>query len=210
MSPMPVTLSLSVNQRLPSGPAVMPSGSLLKVALGTGYSVKAPVTVTFPILFLLISVNHNLPSGPTVMSHGPPSGVGTAYSVKAPLVVIFPILLPPFSVNQRLPSGPKVIKVGSLPGVGTGYSEKFAEASAGCAVRFKSTANAALMSFNRRRLNSLTSLMDASKLLLPPKRVLTTFTRSPVRNTSSAHTLRALYIPRSNRRPPQSRIGGSP
>src|SRR5438477_409311 len=164
---LPILLPCSsVKKRSAFLPLAMSRGA---PPLGRAYSVMVPLVVIFPILLPLNSVNHRLPSGPVVMPVGKLSSVGTAYSVMTPLVVIFPILLPPFSVNQRLPSGPKVTKVGSLPGVGTGYSEKFAEANAGCAARFKSTANAALMSFNRRRLNSLTSLMDASKLLLPPK-----------------------------------------
>src|SRR5690348_14111590 len=38
----------SVNQTLPSGPAVIPAGPLPVV--GTGYSVKTPLVVTLPIL----------------------------------------------------------------------------------------------------------------------------------------------------------------
>src|SRR5438034_1309319 len=62
----------SVNQRLPSGPAVIPSGPLLLV--GIGNSVMVPLVVIRPILFpagLVCSVNQRLPSGPAVMPPGP-------------------------------------------------------------------------------------------------------------------------------------------
>src|SRR6266567_149486 len=58
----------SVNQRLPSGPVVIPRGSLLLV--GIGYSVMVPLGVIFPILFVLYSVNQRLPSGPVVIPRG--------------------------------------------------------------------------------------------------------------------------------------------
>ena len=56
----------STNQRLPSGPSVMPSGEA--AAVGTGNSVKTPAGVMRPILFLPCSVNQRLPSGPEVMN----------------------------------------------------------------------------------------------------------------------------------------------
>ncbi len=60
----------SVNQILRSGPTVMPRGALNDV--GTAYSVKEPVVVTFPILLTVKfdSVNHRLASGPAVIPNG--------------------------------------------------------------------------------------------------------------------------------------------
>src|SRR5262245_6249156 len=55
----------SANQRLPSGPAVMPWGARSAVKL---YSVNEPDVVTLPILLALLSVNQRLPSGPATMS----------------------------------------------------------------------------------------------------------------------------------------------
>src|SRR5439155_905810 len=97
----------SVNQRLPSGPAVMLSGALPVV--GTANSVTVPVRVIRPILFPLSSVNQTFPSWPAVMPMGPLPAVGTVNSVTAPAGVIRPIRLPKNSVNQRLPSGPAVM-----------------------------------------------------------------------------------------------------
>jgi hypothetical protein len=80
----------SVNQRLPSGPAVMPKGLLL--AVGTVNSVTVPLVVIRPILLLLSSVNHNFPSGPVAMLTGSLLAVRPVNSVTVPLVVICPIL----------------------------------------------------------------------------------------------------------------------
>src|SRR5712691_8464730 len=63
----------SVNQRAPSGPAVMPRGLLF--AIGTGYSVRVPATVMRPIWFATVSVNQKLPSGPRVIPVGKLSAV---------------------------------------------------------------------------------------------------------------------------------------
>ena len=61
----------SVNQRLPSGPAVIPSGS--ELAVGMGNSVMAWVVgLIIPILLASSSVNQRLPSGPAVI----PLGIG--------------------------------------------------------------------------------------------------------------------------------------
>src|SRR6266567_3085786 len=118
-------LKFSVNHRAPSGPGVIPHGSLL--AVGIGNSVMAPVVVMRPILLLtlLISVNHRAPSGPTVIPRGPLLGVGTGNSVMLPVVVMRPILLPVSSVNHSAPSGPAVMPMGALPRVGMGNSVKF-------------------------------------------------------------------------------------
>ena len=66
----------SANHRLPSGPAVIPSGWLC--AVGMGNSVNAPAGVIRPILLDQDSVNHRLPSGPAVIpGQLSPSGPGT-------------------------------------------------------------------------------------------------------------------------------------
>src|SRR3954447_13055053 len=63
--PILATLS-SVNQRLPSGPAVIPRGSAM--AVGTANSVMAPVAeLIIPILSERSSVNQSLPSGPAAI-----------------------------------------------------------------------------------------------------------------------------------------------
>src|SRR5260221_663909 len=97
----------SANQRLPSGPGVMPKGALGE--LGVGNSVIVPLVVMRPTFFPWNSANQRLPSGPAVMSRVPLLGVGIGNSVILPLVVIRPILFPISSVNQRLPSEPAAI-----------------------------------------------------------------------------------------------------
>src|SRR5260221_6516747 len=79
--PMLFPLS-SVNHRLPSGPVVMPPGSLGVV--GTGNWVIAPLVVIRPILFPEDSVNQTLPSGPRVMPKGALLGAGSGDSVVGP------------------------------------------------------------------------------------------------------------------------------
>ena len=59
----------SVNQRLPSGPAAMPSGALLAV-VPVENSVTAPAGVIRPIWLPTSSVNQRLPSGPAAMPYG--------------------------------------------------------------------------------------------------------------------------------------------
>ena len=61
--PMPVLVS--VNQRLPSGPAAIPSGA--PSAVGTENSVSCPVGVIRPIWSAVLSVNQRLPSGPAAI-----------------------------------------------------------------------------------------------------------------------------------------------
>ena len=80
MTPVVVTFATlfalaSVNQRLPSGPAVMPSGRL--AAAGMGYSVTTPEVVILPTWFTLSSVNQMLPSGPATIANGPLLAVGS-------------------------------------------------------------------------------------------------------------------------------------
>src|SRR5579883_384976 len=71
-------VALSVNQRLPSGPFVIPVGRIFVV--GSGNSVTFPAGVTRPIKLWLVcwlgselvpaSVNQRLPSGPLVIAIG--------------------------------------------------------------------------------------------------------------------------------------------
>src|SRR5260370_10716645 len=63
---------LSVNQTLPSGPAVIPSGELLCV--GVGNVVMLPLGVMRPISLPPSSANQTLPSGPAVMPLGKLAG----------------------------------------------------------------------------------------------------------------------------------------
>jgi hypothetical protein len=70
LSPLAV-VSRSVNQRLPSGPEVIPSESEREPAVGNG--VIAPAVVISPTLFAppaVYSVNHRLPSGPDAIMAG--------------------------------------------------------------------------------------------------------------------------------------------
>lgn len=88
----------SVNQRLLSGPEVIPAGKLS--ATDRLYSAMIePAVVIFPILFSLFSVNHRLLSGPVVIPYGKLSALGKLYSVIEPPVVIFPILFPLLSAK---------------------------------------------------------------------------------------------------------------
>src|SRR5438132_41738 len=72
----------SVNQTLPSGPAVIPSGWLL--ALGVTYSVMRCVTGLMVAMRLLVfSVNQTLPSGPAAMPPGELLAVSSGNSAMA-------------------------------------------------------------------------------------------------------------------------------
>src|SRR5512143_1309164 len=101
----------SVNQRAPSGPAVIPG---ICPGVGTANSVSTPAVVIRPIrgLKYALSVNHRAPSGPAVMAAGELFGVGTANAVRTPAAVIRPIRFPLTSVNQRAPSGPAATPLG--------------------------------------------------------------------------------------------------
>src|SRR2546428_13363266 len=63
----------SVNQRLLSGPAVIPNGT---PGVVSGNSAMAPVGVMRPILLLTSSVNQRLPSGPAAVGRAPGRGGG--------------------------------------------------------------------------------------------------------------------------------------
>src|SRR5262245_34066036 len=99
---------LFVNQRLPSGPATIPSG---RSAFGVEQVVTAPAGVIRLTEPPCRWVNQTLPSGPAAM----PVGLlvlASWYVVIAPAVVLLPIQLLPAWVNQRFPSGPAVIDPG--------------------------------------------------------------------------------------------------
>src|SRR5207253_2587900 len=90
----------STNQRLPSGPAVIPLGSLLAVARGN--SVMVPVGVIRPTLLPSISVNHRLPSGPAAIPSGPLGSanavIGTRGTSPTRTLLCTVMLAPPASV----------------------------------------------------------------------------------------------------------------
>ena len=105
-------MPFSVNQRLPSLPAVIPHGAAFGVIVAN--SVITPCGVMRPILLVDRSVNQRLPSGPLVIPHGfAPALRPLLNSVTTPVGVMRPILLDADSVNQRLPSGPAVIDCGA-------------------------------------------------------------------------------------------------
>ena len=64
-----LSVFVSVNQRLPSGPVVMPAGPALPV-MPVENSVTVPDGVILPILFAPYSVNQTFPSGPAVIPNG--------------------------------------------------------------------------------------------------------------------------------------------
>src|SRR3989442_3424932 len=76
----------SVNQRLPSGPAVIRSGEALAVGRGNSVIV-VPGGVMRPMFSAKDSVNHKFPSGPVVMPCGSLLGVGDGDTVDGPPVV---------------------------------------------------------------------------------------------------------------------------
>lgn len=115
----------SVNQILPSGPAVMRKGPFGPVSAN---SVIPPATVILPIRSPppdvppfsskspSNSVNQRLRYGPSAMNFGDPP-LGTAYSAITPDGVILPILLD-CSVNHTVPSGPAQMPTGWLSWAG--------------------------------------------------------------------------------------------
>ena len=110
----PMALAPSANQRLPSGPAAIPTGALpgLRPVLN---SVICPTVLTRPIAAVVpVPVNHREPSGPAAIWRGLLPGLRPSLnSVIAPAGVMRPIsVLAPLSVNQRLPSGPRAIACG--------------------------------------------------------------------------------------------------
>ena len=110
-------LLATANQRLPSGPAVIPKGSEDAVT-GTSptkvwecVSIFPTPNATKPVNVELItpSVYQILPSGPTAIPKGSSEPPGSATSFT--MVPLFGLKIPmaPNSVNQRLPSGPRTI-----------------------------------------------------------------------------------------------------
>src|SRR6266571_1093479 len=74
----------SKNQRLPSGPRVIPSGILFGV--GIGNSVITPWGVMRPILLPCSSINQRLPSAPRVIPVVWLPSVGIGNSLRCPVV----------------------------------------------------------------------------------------------------------------------------
>src|SRR5258706_14523531 len=102
----------SVNQRLPSGPAVIPAGSAF--GDGIGYSDTPPVGVTRPIAFVTPgSVNQRLPSAPAAMLNGRPAE-GIPNSVIVPVGAMRPMAMAAGAATETLPSGPPAMAHGSL------------------------------------------------------------------------------------------------
>ena len=117
---MPILLArISVNQRLPSGPAVIAGGSALGRGdreLGDGVRRR----VDHPDLVRRDSVNQRLPSGPAVIEFGGAFGGGDGeLGDGVRRRVEHPDLVAIASVNQRLPSGPVVMESGYVSSVGT-------------------------------------------------------------------------------------------
>src|SRR5262245_28658421 len=99
---LPIWLpSESVNQRLPSGPAVI-SKDVVKL-MGSWNSVKAPDGVICPILPGPDSVNQRLglPVGPAVMPQGMLEAVGIVNSVMLAVAPARPTYPPPTSAVTR-------------------------------------------------------------------------------------------------------------
>ena len=134
-------LNPSVNQRLPSGPAVMPSGKA--AAVGMLNSVITPLGVMRPTRLPNDSVNQRLPSGPAAMLCGALGAVGRGNSVIWPVVVMLAIRSASDSVNHRFPSGPAVMLRGPLAAVGIVNSTMGSCAVAGAAWRAAATVKAA-------------------------------------------------------------------
>src|SRR6476659_7356925 len=112
----------SVNQTLPSAPALMAVGLLATV--GIANCVIVPDGVIWPTSLIPASVNQTFPSGPAAIRLGPLAAIGSVYSWKAPAVVMRPILLALNSVNHSASSGPTVIPRGDDLAVGIVYSLK--------------------------------------------------------------------------------------
>src|SRR6516162_9730114 len=123
----PILLVLfSMNQRLPSGPVVMPIGFGPELGVGMEMSlvVKGLVVMIRPILLRAYSVNQSALSGPTVISKGPLLFVMIANSAMTlPVGNLRPILLALPSVNHIAPSGPAVMPMAPLLLAGIGYSK---------------------------------------------------------------------------------------
>jgi hypothetical protein len=103
--------ALLMNQRAPSGPAVMPAGTTM---LGSVYVVTVPLVVIRPMAPAPARpvVNHSAPSGPAAIQSAEPMQMPVK-NVKGivPLAVVSrPI--DPEPVNHSAPSGPATIPKG--------------------------------------------------------------------------------------------------
>ena len=115
--PMVPVLLTSVNQILPSGPAVIAKP---QVMLGSGDSVTEPEMAIRATLqeLALVSVNQMLPSDPAAIPEANWVPRGNGKYVITPALVTAPIRQPAASTNQTLPSGPKEIAwMFVIPGV---------------------------------------------------------------------------------------------
>jgi hypothetical protein len=99
----PLAEGWTVNHRLPSGPAVMSTGTPLDPR---GCQLNVPLAVTRPMPSPSPPVNQRAPSGPAAMPRGPKRD-GTMNRRTAPAPSSRPIVGPPLSdrVNHSAPSG---------------------------------------------------------------------------------------------------------
>src|SRR5258708_4917331 len=102
-----------MNQRFPSGPAMIFMGPLPGYVLN---NVTEPVGVILPTLLAINCVNQILPSGPTATLWVLPSVGKLVSGGSLSGKINRPILEPPNSMNQMFPSTPGVIALGALPG----------------------------------------------------------------------------------------------
>src|SRR5215831_14417875 len=123
----------SVNQTLPSGPAVIPLSRLF-VSRGRANSVTRPDVVTRTIPSFLVT--HRLPSGPLVIPLKVQQYlvlIGKGNFVITPEVVLRPTE-PSIMTNQMPPSGPAVIAerpaLGGNPGAGNSVTVTWAAQTA--------------------------------------------------------------------------------
>src|SRR5438309_1757124 len=107
----------SVNHSAPSGPAVIPNGSLAGV--GTRYSLRLPEVVMRPSLLALASVNQSAPSGPAVIPNGSLAAVGTGNSVMVAVQAVGVSVGDSVGVGVGVSVG---VGVGDSVGVGVGVS----------------------------------------------------------------------------------------
>src|SRR5438045_3770347 len=105
-----LSAKISVNQRFPSGPAVIRSGRLVNPPNST----MLPIVSIRPIWLTPFSANHSAPSGPTVMPDGFADGVGIAKNVNSPVGVSRTTAFLRLSVNHRFLSGPLVMPRGTM------------------------------------------------------------------------------------------------
>ena len=114
---------ISVNQRLPSGPAVIPEGMLPAVGIGElGDGVRSSGDLADLVAAVLGEPEVAVGPGRDPVGQAEAAGSGELGDDCA-VGVIRPILLAgSCSVNQRLPSGPAAIRRARPPAVGTANS----------------------------------------------------------------------------------------